>query len=129
MRRQPEQDAHHILHHRQEWTLRREAESLRESPPLVPRMNREAHNELHRDVPPVPLLGHYALLRTVRSYEPAYGDTMTSVDNLMFAIEEATRSPKAHQIEKDIAWLAINAIDLQRPYLRDDVADRPQYLF
>jgi hypothetical protein len=118
----PAFDRHHILHHRVEWTLRSNAERLRESPPLVPSIPREVHNEIHANCPPVPLLGHHALLRTVASYQPLWGDTMGSMDNLMFAMEQAQQHPRAHPIERDLADLAIQAVDLQRPYIREGLS-------
>lgn len=121
MRRQPEHDGHHILHHRQEWTLRPEAAALRESPPLIVEIPRSLHNEIHKNVPPVPLLGHYALFRTLRAYNPVQGDSLASIDNLLLAIEEAARSPKSHAIEKTLAELAVEAIDLQRPYIKQGI--------
>lgn len=115
----PNHDRHHILHHKQEWTLREKAELLRESPPLIPSIPREVHNEIHANCPPVPLLGYHALARTLSSYVPLWGDTLGSMDNLMFAMEEAQSHPRAHAIERDLAELAIQAVDLQRPYIRE----------
>jgi hypothetical protein len=112
-------DRHHILHYRQEWTLRPGAEKLRESRPLVPTLPREVHNEIHANCPPVPLLGYHALARTVKLYRPLMGDTLGSMDNLMFAIEEAADHPRSHPIERDLAELAIQAVDLQRPYIKE----------
>lgn len=109
-------DGHHILHNKQEWTLRPDAKKLRETPTLVPRLDRVTHNEIHRYAPAVPLLGYHALQRTLSFFEE--GDTtIQSVENLMRAIEHAANHPKAHIIEKHVAELAIWAIDLQRPFL------------
>lgn len=112
-------DKHHVLHYRQEWTLRPNAERLRESPPLIPEIPREIHNEIHANTPAVPLLGHHALLHTAKFYRPIPYDTLGSMDNLMFAMEEAARHERAHPIERDLAELAIQAVDLQRPYIRE----------
>ena len=110
-------DSHHILNNRVEWTARPEAKKLRESQGLVPKIDRELHDEIHRNCPPVPLLGFYALKRTLREFQP-HPDTLISMDNLMFAIEIAGGNPKAHNIEKELASLAVQAIDLQRAFLR-----------
>lgn len=115
-------DRHHILHLRQEWTLRSNAERLRESPPLVPEIPRDIHEEIHANVPPVPLLGHHALAHIVKAYEPVRGDTLTSMDNLLFAMEAAARHERAHPIERNLAELAIQAVDLQRPYIREGLS-------
>lgn len=113
-------DVHHILFNRQEWTLRPDAESLREQTLLKPKMDREIHNELHRNCPPVPLLGYYALFRVHRDFEVG-DDTFETIDNLLGAIELANKSPKSHSIERSLGELTIQAIDLQRPYIREGI--------
>lgn len=110
-------DSHHVLWPRQEYTLRPEAKKLRESQGLVPKIDRSLHDEIHRNCPPVPLLGFHALQRTLREFQP-HPDTLISMDNLMFAIEISGKHPKAHDIERELAALAVQAIDLQREFLR-----------
>ena len=114
-------DRHHILHERVEWTARQQAADLRERPELVPRIDRSVHEELHRIAPAVPLLGYYALCRVNKLYEPVPGDTIASMDNLLFAIEDAGKHPKAHRVERAIAGLAIEALEIQRAVLRGNV--------
>lgn len=113
---------HHILHHRAEWTVRPEAELLRERPELVPRIDVDVHNELHRIAPPVPLLGCYALRRVNALYEPSF-DTIESMDNLMLAIEQAGKHHKAHRVERKMAECAVEALDIQRAILRGNVVN------
>lgn len=109
-------DSHHLLHHRQEWSLRPEAAAIREHPSLIPRMNRELHEELHRKCPPVPLLGFYALKRTLSVWRPQQ-NVLDSLDGLVVAIEDAARHEKSHPIESELAHLAISALELQRPFI------------
>lgn len=113
--------AHHILHNRREWTLRPEARKLRETPSLVPVLGYWAiHQELHANCPPVPCLGYNGLLAVYKEFKPT-NDTFTSMDNLLFAIETASKHPKAHPVERELALLAMEAIDLQRPYIREGI--------
>jgi len=112
-----QRDGHHILHNKQEWSLRPEAKALRETPSLIPRIDRDVHNEIHRVCPPVPILGFHALRRTIREFQPT-PELFSSMDNLMFAMEAAARDPRSHKIESDLAMLAVQAIDLQRPILK-----------
>lgn len=109
-------DGHHILHSKQEWRLRPEAKALREDPSLIIRLDREEHNEIHKNCPPVPLLGYYALVRTLRDYEPA-STVLGSVENLIMAIEKSNHHPKSHAIERELGELTIWAIQLQTPWL------------
>lgn len=111
-------DGHHILHHRQEWSLRPYARQLRETPSLIPRIDRDAHESLHANCPPVPLLGHYALMGTVARFQPT-GDTLRDISGLQSAMEQATRSSRFHPIERDLAGLAIEALDLQIPFIKE----------
>lgn len=114
------QDRHHILNNRIEWSARPESSVLRETMSLIPLMDRSVHEQIHRECPPVPTLCVQALQRVVRTFRPTH-DTFETMDNLMFAIERASDHPKAHPIERQIASLAIQSIDMQRPYVRDGI--------
>lgn len=113
-------DRHHILHNRIEWTARPQAAELRERPELIPTLDRSVHNEVHRIAPPVPLLGYYALTRTLALYEPQ-PTTIESLDNLILAVDKASQHRKAHRIERSLADLAIEALEIQRAILRGNI--------
>ena len=113
-------DRHHILHTGMEWNLRPETRALRETPQLVPVIDRHVHNEIHRISPAVPLLSYYVMKRTVSLFEPQ-ATTIDTLDNLMLSIEEAARHRKAHRLERDLADVAIGALDIQRAILRGNV--------
>lgn len=117
----PKNDRHHILHERVEWTARPQAAALRERPELIPTIDRAVHEELHHVSPAVPLLGYYALNRVTQLYEPVRGDTLASIDNLQFAIEQAGRHRKAHRVERGIAELAVEALSIQKAVLRGNI--------
>lgn len=119
-----EKHGHHIIHHKAEWSLRPEAKAIRETPSLIVPMERSLHNEIHSNVPAVPLLGYHALMRTSSNFEPIRGDSLKTIENLMAAIETSASHPKAHVIEKHLADLAIWAIDLQRPFIGEAVQRR-----
>lgn len=111
-------DRHHILFPNREWSLRREGLYLREQETLKPVIDRDVHNELHRNCPPVPLLGYHALRRTMKLWEP--GETpLRSLANLTEAIDASTRTPRAHRLERELAYLTIQALDLQAPYISE----------
>lgn len=107
---------HHVLHEAWTWTARPDAKHLRDTPALIPRIPRDIHDELHENSPHVPILGSYAL-RSVAGLFHTSGDTLKDMDELMSCIERASRNPRAHMIERDLAGLAIEAIELQRPYI------------
>lgn len=114
-------DAHHLIHHRREWESRPQSKYIRDLPALVPRIPREVHNEIHANVPPVPLLGYHALLRVASEMQDyrRNPNTLDTLDGLKSAIENAGKHPRAHDIERQLSGLAIAALELQEPYLRE----------
>lgn len=115
-------DGHHIVNNRLEWSLRPEAKQLRETPSLIPRLERPLHEQIHRDTPAVPLLGYHTLRRTLNTFEPT-NDTLETMSNLMLSIEDASLHTKAHYVERELAMLAVYAIDLQRPYIKEGLTN------
>lgn len=118
-------DGHHVLHHRQEWRLRDDAKYIREHHSLVPVIHRDVHEALHRACPAVPALGYYALKRTRYLWVPD-DDTMTSLDNLQFAMQEAGLHPAVHPLERQFLYLVIHAIDLQKPFIQEGLIPREE---
>lgn len=110
-------DKHHIIHTRKHWSTSPEARSLRNERMLTPVLERDVHEAIHRYCPPVPLLGDYALRQTVQMFEPNPNSVVGTVDNLLFAIEAASRHPRAHQVERELCQLAIYALDTQKGFI------------
>jgi hypothetical protein len=120
MNRRP--DLHHILFNKEEWSLRPEGMYLRNIPELVPRLDYNIHHDqLHRSCPAVPMLGYHALARVASRFKPVPGDTLASVDKLAISIESSLRHPKTHEIEREQGRLAIWALELQKPYLKEGI--------
>lgn len=111
-------DKHHIMHFRQEWTLRPEARVIREHPSLVPLIDREVHEDLHANCPSVPALGYQTLIRVAKNWYPQR-DTVASMNDLQYAIGKASEHPLIHPLERQLAQLAVEAIGLQRPYIEE----------
>lgn len=115
-------DKHHINFNRQEHDLRPESRAIRATPELIPLMDKSIHAELHRNCPPVPVIGHIALFRVLRNFEIEQGDTFQTLDNLCFSIEQSNKTPKAHRIERAMSDLTIDALRLQIPFIREGIA-------
>lgn len=109
--------AHHLLFERTAWTSRNDAIALRTTHSLIPRIDRDIHSELHDLCPPVPLLGSQALRMTLNEFEPE-GNTFVDIDKLLVAIEASNNTRFAHDIDKQLSYLAIEALELQRNFLR-----------
>jgi hypothetical protein len=110
---------HHIIHYRK----------LHEATPvhkifrykqmgLVALMGADPHRELHSNTPGVPPLDIFAQQRVASIYKPTT-DVLLNMELYMRAIEQAMASPKSHSIERQVASLAIHAVDLQRPFVRE----------
>lgn len=112
---------HHVMHEATAWSSRDEAQRIRTTQSLIPRIDRDAHNHLHDVCPHVPLLGSYALRSVAQSFGNGGRNTLESIDLLMLSIEEAIRHPKAHLLEKQLGQLTIAALELQVPILREAV--------
>ena len=111
-------DKHHILFSRQTWETYEQGRSLRATRSLIPLIDREAHIELHKAVPILPVLGYYALCAVRKGFHTTH-DTYKDIDQLQALIQATNEHPKAHPIEKGLAELANHAIDLQKPFLRE----------
>lgn len=111
-------DRHHLLYERAQWNSSKYGKELRGTPSLIPHIDRELHDEIHRNCPPVPMLGNYALARTLTGFEPTT-NTIQTIGRLQSALERATRPSRAHPLERDLAGLAIEALDLQIPFIRE----------
>lgn len=111
------QDRHHVLFSRQIWETYEQGASLRGTPALIPSMDREIHTELHKNIPIVPLVGFHALFSVRKEFQTS-NDTFKDIARIQSLIEVSNKHPKAHEIEKGMANLAIHALDLQVPYIR-----------
>lgn len=113
-------DKHHLLFQRSAWQSNDMAKRLRNTPSLVPKIDRELHNEIHREVALIPLLGYHALARAVRMFYPT-NETLEDISRLQIAMEDAVDHPKATRTEKTLAELACYELDVQRGMLRGNL--------
>jgi len=108
---------HHILFERTAWMSRPDAARVRSARSLIPIIDRVDHDVLHEHCPPVPLLGAYALRSIAQDFVPQ-DDTFKTIDALLAAIHAASLHPRAHQLERRLADVAIESIELQRNFLK-----------
>ena len=109
---------HHILNTKSDWESNSDAKILRLTPILIPEIQIEQQELINQYCPAVPLLGRYALMQTVNEFEPNPNSTLKSVDRLLIAIDHASRHPRAHEIERTLCQLAIQAIEMQKEFLK-----------
>lgn len=79
-------------------------------------MDREEHNELHKVCPEVPVLGYHALRNVLDNYYST-SRPESNFDNLLMGIEQASKHYRAHPIERELGLLAVEALELQKPFI------------
>jgi hypothetical protein len=84
---------------------------------MIAILDEDTHDELHRNCPPVPPLDIFTAQRTRNLYIPD-PNPLKAIQSLCMAIEGAMKSPKSHYIEREVAKLTIEAVQLQLPYIR-----------
>lgn len=120
-----ERRGHHVLFYGAQWEAMVATNALRKMRGLQTGPNRrEPHDRLHRHIEHVPALSQYMAGNALSNYIDTPGDTLRSMDSLMKAIELAQKHPRATPVEIALADLTIQAVDLQRPYVREMQADR-----
>lgn len=111
-------DKHHVLFNKREWEARPQYKDLRNNGGLIVPMEREVHNELHRNVRLVPTLGYYGIMAVQKEFYR--GRThLDTVDNLMFSVEKAMNNERLSKVERGLASLALDAIEAQRPFIAE----------
>ena len=112
-------EKHHGAFDRLSWSARKEGRYIRNNPANIYWVEHDPHHELHDAVPIVPVLGWHALQQVAAEWHPSI-DPATNLDRLILAIERSKQHPRAHQIERDLADLTIQAFELQRPFILDN---------
>lgn len=113
-----EVNKHHILHYGEYWIANKNNRKIRQSLGMMALMEINAHRALHAACPAPPPLDPFTAQRTARLYVP-HPNPLIGVDNFRFAVEQAIRQPRTHDIESQTAMLAIEAVTLQLPFIRE----------
>lgn len=114
-----EVDRHHVCFPRLVHEANKDTKEIRRNRWLIPPLVRIGHTALHDEVTIVPPLDRFAAQRVNRDFVPVRGDYIRSVEALMFAIEDAIQHPKVRAIEIENAQVAIHALELQLPFIRE----------
>jgi hypothetical protein len=123
MKEQNFRDSHHVLWQRNHWSTSPEAKAMRQTHSLIPKMDRQWHEAIHGELPPVPVLGTYALRRTLMGFEPT-NDTLRDMDGLALAMDKATKN--SHTLGRELAGLAIENLMAQKPMVADGIVGKPR---
>jgi hypothetical protein len=83
---------------------------------MIPVLRRGDHDIMHQVVPIVPALGHNTLRNVPELWTPR-GNTLQDIDSLCLAIDKASAPHRVHQLERDLAGLAIEALMMEKQVL------------
>ena len=114
-----EYNRHHILFPRKLHDANQDTKVIRRNPWLIPKIAVVGHMALHDEVTTVPPLDRFSAQRVNRAFVPIRGNHILSIEALMFAIDEAIQHPKVRAIEIENAQVAIHALELQIPFIKE----------
>lgn len=109
---------HHLMFPRRLHVVMPETRRIRQHPSLIPEIHEEPHMALHALISAVPVPDYHMARRVARDYREG-SDVMHSMDNLMFAYQEACQHPRAGDIERATGYIIIAAIEAQRPFIQE----------
>ena len=110
---------HHILFPRKLHDAHPDTKALRREQLLIPNMAVIGHTALHAEVAIVPPLDRFTAGRVRRDFYPVRDNHIATIEELMRSIEIASKHPKTRSIEVENAQVAIHAIELQIPFIRE----------
>lgn len=112
-------ERHHIIYTEKVQNATKETKALRCARWLIPRIEHDPHAEIHKAVSIVPVLDYHMARRVLKEFYQVPNDYMATMDNLLFAVEEAMHNPKAGEIERGLGKLFIASIELQKPFIKE----------
>jgi len=78
-----------------------------------------SHTALHKAVSVVPLPDRHTIQRVASDFIPVRGDYLATMEALMESIDKASRHHRTQPLERDLACLAMRAIELQMPFVAE----------
>ena len=116
-------ERHHILHHARQHEANKDNRWIRTNGlGMIALLEPDSHYALHASCPAVPPLDVWTAQRT-RSIFEGHREPLKAIDDYMFSVQEAMKSPKSHHIERAVALLAIHAVELQKPFIQEGWID------
>lgn len=67
----------------------------------------------------MPLLGIHSLHLVVNRFKVTGDSPIKDIELLQSIIEQTKKQPQAHAIERDLVDLAVWALDLQKPFIKE----------
>jgi hypothetical protein len=116
---------HHILFEAANWRAHKVNNELRTKSGLIVPLDWDTHSALHAQDPIVPAPGYRFGAAILRAYRDNPDNHVRSIDNLMFAVQEAATHPRIKDTERKLGELIIFALETQREFIVPDSASYP----
>lgn len=114
---------HHLNFYKKMHSSMRYSRQAREDPRLQVAIEHEPHNLLHKEVPLVPPLsanvGKVALINFNFTKRNGHENPIWRLEAWQLSIEAALEQDHVKLVEKIVAEAAIEAYELQKPFLRE----------
>lgn len=116
-------DGHHVLFERRLWESNQPNKELRGKHGLIVNLDRDAHEELHRNVAMVPPFNYVFGRQVLNLYRDNPDDHIRSIHNLMRSTQEAMKHPRMSDLERSLGGLVMQSLELQLPFIREGAID------
>jgi len=114
-----EGNRHHVLFPRKLHEAHPDTKSLRRKQLLIPNLIVVGHIALHNAVAFVPPLDRHMASRVNRDFIPVRDNHIASMQALTESIERCAEHPRAGEIEIANAEIAVRAIQMQIPFVKE----------
>ena len=104
-------NGHHIQFPKVLHTAQEASKKIRQNTWLIPPLDVDIHEALHKSIPLVPAMGYLITNRVLRDYEPYPGDYVKSLNRLIIVTHEVTQAVNVSKIEKELGLVVIESLD------------------
>lgn len=119
-------NGHHVKFPRVIHESQEPSRAIRQVRWLIPPIEKGVHQELHRAIGMIPVLGFIFEQRVQRLYEPTEGDYVKSLYGLINTYDKwVVRDPRTPKLEQDIGELVCHSLELQIPFIKHGLVDEP----
>jgi hypothetical protein len=108
---------HHIMFPKVLHNAQVPSKEIRNNKWLIVPLDHEVHNELHRNIGIVPVMGWLMETRIQSNFYPQPGDYYHSVERLAHSVFEVMKQPATPYLEKQLGELIIYSLESQLEYI------------
>jgi hypothetical protein len=110
-------NGHHVMFPKCLHNAQAPTKEIRNNRWLIVPLDHEIHNELHRNIGIVPVMGWLMETRIQKEFYPQAGNYLKSVANLAHAVNEVSNNFRTPYLEKQIGNLIVCSLEMQLEYI------------